>query len=133
MSNLFLNNTNLEYINLLNFTDFNNPSIEYMFLGIADNTVICIDKNKATSIYSIINNKTCVSISCKHDWRDAQYKINIQTGEYIILIVIQRIIDMKLKENVMICAMLQIVKIVLVGVFKMIPPRIQNKPTRLSI
>ena len=67
----------------LNFTDINNPSIENMFDGIKKNAVICIDKNKAPSIYDLANKMECVSISCRPDWRNVQYKIN-EEGKCLI-------------------------------------------------
>ena len=80
MSRLFYNCQNLEYINLLNFTDINETSIEYslymMFYGIKTNAVICIDKNKAPSIYNLANSMECVAISCRTDWWNVQYKID---------------------------------------------------------
>ncbi len=83
MSNLFYNCNNLEYINLLNFTDIKNPNITNMFNGIKKNAVICIDKNKAPSIYNIADNMPCVAISCRPDWWNVQYKV-YKTGECII-------------------------------------------------
>ena len=67
MEHLFYNCINLEYINLFNFTDINNPLTENMFTGIKKNAVICIDKNKAPSIYNFVDNMPCVSISCRPD------------------------------------------------------------------
>ena len=81
MSNLFYNCKNLEYINLLNFNDIKSPSTSNMFYGISKNAVICIDKNKASSIYNIAKNMSCVVISCRADWRNVQKKINKKTGE----------------------------------------------------
>ena len=83
MHELFYNCEKLEYINLLNFTDNKSPSITNMFYGISKNPVICIDKNKAPSIYNLANNMPCVSISCIPNWLDVQYKIS-ETGECII-------------------------------------------------
>ena len=83
MHQMFYNCINMEYINLLNFTDINNPLTENMFYGIKDNTVICIDKNKAPSIYNLVDNMTCVSISCRPDWQNVQNKL-IETGECLI-------------------------------------------------
>ena len=83
MSNLFYNCKNLEYINLLNFNDIKSPSTSNMFYGISKNAVICIDKNKASSIYNIAKNMSCVVISCRADWRNVQKKINKKTGECI--------------------------------------------------
>ena len=52
-----------------------------MFDGIKKNAVICIDKNKAPSIYNLVNNKQCFVISCESDWRSIQKKIVHKTGE----------------------------------------------------
>ena len=52
-----------------------------MFDGIKKNAVICIDKNKAPSIYNLANKTQCVVISCESDWRSIQKKIVNKTGE----------------------------------------------------
>jgi surface protein len=83
MNGLFYNCQNLEYINLLNFTDISIQSKTDMFWGIKKNAVICIDKNKAPSIYDLANKMDCVSISCRPDWWNVQYKIN-EEGKCII-------------------------------------------------
>ena len=81
MTGLFYNCRNLEYINLLNFTDIKNSSISRMFDGIKKNTVICIDKNKAPSIYDLADNMEYVEVSFESDWRNIQKKIVHKTGE----------------------------------------------------
>jgi hypothetical protein len=74
----------LEYINLKNFTDKNRPTIANMFERIAKNAVICVDENKAQSIYNLAKNMSCVTISCISDWRKVQKKIIEKTGECVI-------------------------------------------------
>ena len=83
MNNLFYNCKNLEYINLLNFTDNKNPTKQEMFTGIAENAVICIDQNKAPLLYDIIDGMPCVSISCRPDWKNVQYRLS-ELGDCII-------------------------------------------------
>ena len=79
---MFYNCYNLEYINLENFTDplDYNPGQEYiyteMFTGIAKNVVICIHESRASSIYNLISDTECITISCDPDWRSVQKKIN---------------------------------------------------------
>ena len=84
MRSLFYNCSNLEYINIKNFTDKKVQYMTDMFTGIAKNAVICVDENKAPSIYNLANNMPCVTISCVEDWRKVQNKINEETGECII-------------------------------------------------
>ena len=84
MNNLFYNCYNLEYINLKNFTDKKSPYITNMFTGIAKNAVICVDENKAPSIYNLANNMPCVTISCISDWRTVQKKIIEKTGKCVM-------------------------------------------------
>ena len=82
MDYLFYNCEKLEYINLFNFRDDSIRGKTKMFSRIANNTVICIDENKAPSIYNlIVNNFPCVVISCNSDWRNVQKKIIKETGE----------------------------------------------------
>ena len=69
MNHLFYNCKNLEYINLFNFTDNKRPTTQDMFTGIKKNAVICIDKNKAPSIYNLADKMSCVAISCRPDWQ----------------------------------------------------------------
>ena len=83
MNHLFYNCKDLEYINLFNFTDNKSLTIQDMFTGIKKNAVICIDKNKAPSIYNLADNMPCVSISCRPDWQNVQYKLS-ETGDCII-------------------------------------------------
>ena len=83
MNNLFYNCKNLEYINLLNFTDNKNPTKQEMFTGIAENAVICIDQNKDPLLYDIIDVMPCVSISCRPDWKNVQYRLS-ELGDCII-------------------------------------------------
>ena len=82
MDYLFYNCEKLEYINLFNFRDDSIQGKTNMFSRIAKNTVICIDENKAPSIYNlIVDNFPCVVISCNSDWRNVQKKIIKETGE----------------------------------------------------
>ena len=61
----------LEYINLTNFNSINKQLLLDMLSQIENNPVIpviCIDINKAYSIYNLLNNLTCIAISCRTEW-----------------------------------------------------------------
>ena len=65
INNMFKDCKKLGFINLTNFKFNNNQIIKDMLSEIANNSVICIDINKAYSIYNLLNNLTCITISCK--------------------------------------------------------------------
>ena len=80
MYHLFTNCYNLEYINIKNFEVAENTSIDEIFTGISENAVICIDPIKTPILFDIAKEKSCVTISCKENWRKVQKKINFDTN-----------------------------------------------------
>ena len=90
MNNMFEDCINLEYINIINFseTELSDTSNEYyygMFLGVAENVVICMDENLQSKIFSEMADAdiTCYNIDCSENWKSHQKKIVDETGQCI--------------------------------------------------
>ena len=65
---------NLEYINIYNFNDSGLIDYDFMFLGVPENIVICMNTTQQ-KIFSEIEKKSCYVIDCSNDWKSKQKKI----------------------------------------------------------
>ena len=83
MNNMFKSCENLKHINLLNFKYNSKLLTKNIFSGIANNSIICIDKNNPLSMYKLLSDSKCITTPYKFDWWTAHCKIN-KTGNCII-------------------------------------------------
>ena len=65
---------NLEYINIYNFNDSGLIDYDFMFLGVPENIVICMNTTQQ-KIFSELEKKSCYVIDCSNDWKSKQKKI----------------------------------------------------------
>jgi len=79
MKYIFYNCSNLEYINLINFKEKSNTSVEGIFDYVPDNVLICLNE-KSNKILAQIKNITCYTIDCSYNWKIKQKKIVNKTG-----------------------------------------------------
>lgn len=79
MLHLFINCYNLEYLNLQNFEIAETTTIDDIFTGISENAVICIDTMKTLILLNIVQQMSCVTISCKENWRKVKINFDINT------------------------------------------------------
>ena len=81
IDSMFSGCLNLEYINLQKLIETNkiNGIFDYVFENIPENVIICLDKEKAPNLTSLITQKSCYSIYCGDDWINHRKKV-IQEG-----------------------------------------------------
>ena len=76
MPTLFNSCTNLEYINIYNFNEYELNDITGMFNNVPENIVICLNENTTCKyILPKIRKKKCYIIDCSNDWKSKQKKI----------------------------------------------------------
>ena len=68
MKYMFHNCNNLHYLNLKNFKQKENLDYTGIFDGIPNNIIVCINEEKAPSIYQLIINLENSYIDCSDDW-----------------------------------------------------------------
>ena len=71
---------NLEYINLKNIDENNLIFYDFMFSGVSENIVICINTTQQ-KILSEIEKKSCYVIDCSNDWKSKQKKLIDNSNE----------------------------------------------------
>ena len=75
LKDIFLNCKNLEYINIKNLKS--NISLENKFFeGTPNNLIVCINDNNTELIKNIIDNNSCMLISCNGNLNNYKYKLN---------------------------------------------------------
>ena len=75
----------LEYINFINYDDSKVKLNLKPTIGkeIPSNLVICINQEKASSLYNSLNKRDCTLIYCEENWRERQNKIISETNECV--------------------------------------------------
>ena len=79
IDNLFLNCTNLEYINIKNLNSKINLPSEF-FRGTPSNLMICIDDDNIELIKNILDNNQCIQISCDENLLSYENKYYTENG-----------------------------------------------------
>ena len=81
---MFNNSINLEYINMINFSENSFEDFNDIFINLPDNIVVCLNKEKVlTQIGSQISNKKCHIDDCTDNWRLNQKKFVEESDECI--------------------------------------------------
>ena len=93
MNSMFYNCINLHYINLINSRENNDIKLLYLFEGVPENIVYCIDENNSPLISSILKNKDCSVLYCDNDWESKQKKMYLINNKYQCEISSQIIIN----------------------------------------
>ena len=73
MDNMFLDNINLEYVNLKNYQPSNNVETYYFFNNCPKNLVVCTEN---AALKNIIESHDCNIVNCADDWYNYRKKIN---------------------------------------------------------
>ena len=100
MNSMFFNCTNLNYINLINSKENNDMTLFYLFEGVPDNIVYCIDEINAPNINSILKEKKCSTLYCDNDWKNKQKEMFLVNGKYECEISSQIIINYDSSDNI---------------------------------
>ena len=100
MNSMFFNCTNLNYINLINSKENNDMTLFYLFEGVPDNIVYCIDEINAPNINSILKEIKCSTLHCDNNWKNKQKEIFLVNGKYECEISSQIIINYDSSDNI---------------------------------
>ena len=82
MNSMFFNCSKLNYVNIINFKENDWVKLFYIFDGVPENIVYCVNEENSPAINEILKNKKCSVKFCGNDWENKQKKLYLINNEY---------------------------------------------------